>query len=333
MRIPFPVLALAPLGLAATLIPAGPSASQAPGPPTLAWPAACTLGVDCEIERYVDHDPAPGAARDYTCGSRIQDGHDGIDIRLPDMAAERRGVAVLAAADGQVLYARDGVADVSVKTIGQKAVDGVGCGNAVNITHANGFHTVYCHMARGSVLVKPGERVKAGQPIGRIGLSGLTEYPHLHFSLVQNGKPLDPFAYGAAPGSCGGGRSLWARTPPYKTRVVINAGFADAGVDNDKIEAGGLHPPTTRSDVLAVYVRTLGLKNGDVEALTVRGPDGRFVVNGHTPPQTHDRQQTFATVAKPRPAAGWPAGDYRATYTVTGSDGRVVLTRDFAIRL
>ncbi len=62
----------------------------------LAFPAGCTLGQDCYIQQYHDHDPGPEAT-DYTCGPLSYDGHDGTDIALPTRAAMAAGVAVLAA--------------------------------------------------------------------------------------------------------------------------------------------------------------------------------------------------------------------------------------------
>src|SRR5215217_8637787 len=99
------------------------------------------------------------------------------------MAAQARGVAVVAAAPGKVLRIREGVADVSVRQVGAAAVDAIGCGNAVAIDHGAGWLSAYCHMARGSVRVKAGDTVTTGQPIGKVGLSGLTEFPHLHFEI------------------------------------------------------------------------------------------------------------------------------------------------------
>ena len=52
----------------------------------LAFPADCTLGQDCYIQQYHDHDPGPEAT-DYTCGPLSYDGHDGTDIALPTRAA------------------------------------------------------------------------------------------------------------------------------------------------------------------------------------------------------------------------------------------------------
>lgn len=67
----------------------------------LELPIACVIGQTCFVQNYVDHDLSSGA-RDYMCGHQTYDGPDGTDFRLPSMAQERTGVAVRAAADGQV---------------------------------------------------------------------------------------------------------------------------------------------------------------------------------------------------------------------------------------
>ena len=69
-------------------------------------------------------------------------------------------------------------------------------GNAVVITHADGFDTIYAHLRKGSVAVKKGDSVKRGQRIGSVGLSGLTEFPHLHFEVRFNRSVTDPFIAG-----------------------------------------------------------------------------------------------------------------------------------------
>src|SRR5688572_22267641 len=128
-------------------------------PLTLALPAACELGRTCEIQHYFDGDASP-AARDYQCGNRTYDGHNGTDIRLPTLAALQAGVRVVAAAAGRVLRVRDGVEDVSIKTIAGKKVAGRECGNGVVVAHEDGWQTQYCHLAKGSVRVKPGDKVE-----------------------------------------------------------------------------------------------------------------------------------------------------------------------------
>ncbi len=319
------VLAAVPAG--AALSAEGPAA-----PPKLAWPAACQVGATCQIQHYNDDDPSP-AVKDYACGTRTYEGHNGVDIRLPDMAAQRRGVAVLAAADGRVLRVRDGVADVSVRSTGQAAVKDVECGNGLVIAHAGGFESQYCHLAKGSLLVKPGDMVKAGAPLGRIGLSGDTEFPHVHFTLRENGKVVDPFAYGAAPGACRGGRGLWTQTPAYQARVIVNAGFADAAVTLDGVENGDLHPPAADAGAMVAYVRAIGLKAGDVQAMVLRAPDGSVLAQSRADPLPRDQDLRLLFIGKRRPPQGWPKGRYEVSYSVAGADGKAVLSRSFALTL
>ena len=79
-----PVLIALPICAAAGLAQS-PSDAAAP-PPVLNWPIACQLGRDCFIQHYVDQDPGPGA-KDYRCGVMTYDKHNGVDIRLPSLAA------------------------------------------------------------------------------------------------------------------------------------------------------------------------------------------------------------------------------------------------------
>ena len=70
----------------------------------------------------------------------------------------------------------------------------VAYGNMTVIDHGTvgGLHmaTLYAHQA--AVAVKPGDRVRKGQPIGAIGSTGYSTGPHLHFEVRVDGKPLDP---------------------------------------------------------------------------------------------------------------------------------------------
>jgi hypothetical protein len=71
----------------------------------LSVPIACTPGVDCFVQQYVDRDKGPGV-RDYACGAETYDGHKGADIRLRTTAEVAKGVGVLASAPGTVIGAR-----------------------------------------------------------------------------------------------------------------------------------------------------------------------------------------------------------------------------------
>lgn len=310
-----------------------PASSQADRP-QFGFPVACEPGRTCEIQHYVDLDPGPGT-RDYRCGLQTYDGHKGVDIRLPDMAAQRRGVAVLAAAPGRVARLRDSMHDVSVRATGAPAVANSECGNGVVIEHGGGWETQYCHLARGSIVVKPGQAVAAGAPLGRIGLSGQTEFPHLHFQVRHEGRIVDPFRP-AGGSACGAQAPLWKSESlarmPYSAGVVLNAGFADAQLSMTDLEAGGLRPPTPDSPVLIAYARAVALHPGDSVELALKGPDGKSLATSRRPPLERWRAQDMVYVGKRRPATGWPRGEYVAEYRVW-RDGEAAIVKRWKMRL
>ncbi len=67
-----------------------------------------------------------------------------------------------------------------------------GRGNYVSIRHANGFATHYYHLNRFASGLRAGMRVEQGQVIGTVGSTGLSNGPHLHYSLLKNGRFLNP---------------------------------------------------------------------------------------------------------------------------------------------
>jgi murein DD-endopeptidase MepM/ murein hydrolase activator NlpD len=329
-------LAVGGLIAAAGLLSLG--AAPAPAAPgiVLQSPIGCVVGEVCQIQQYFDHDAGPGA-KDYRCGGETYDKHDGTDIRVPDMAAVRRGVPVLAAAAGRVRGGRDGMEDINVAKIGgQAAVASRECGNGVVLVHEGGWETQYCHMRKGSVAVKTGDTVAAGQVLGMVGMSGDAEFPHLHLSVRHNGEKVDPFANGAAPGACNAGASLWAagaRTQfAYRSPALLNAGFAAGPVSDDAAEAGDIPPPGPASAAMVVWVRVIGLKLGDVVNLTLLRPDGSAIAADRGGPMDHDKAQWRMFVGGRRPAAGWPAGRYRGRLEVSRG-GKVVLARTVELTL
>lgn len=312
--------------------------AAAPAPPRLALPIACTPGTDCFLQNHVDRDPGPGVS-DFRCGSQTYDGHTGTDIRLVNDAARLRGVEVLAAAPGRVVRLRDGEPDISVKAPGAPPVAGRECGNGVVIDHGDGWETQSCHLARGSIRVKVGQQVVAGQPIARVGLSGNTEYPHLHLTVRQGTRTVDPFLPDGG-GACAvraSGVGLWtpaaAATLAYRPGgAVLNSGFADEPVDNARVEAGGPPRPVPGSAALVAYVRAINLKGGDRPVLTLTGPDGRVLARSEGAPLDRSKAQWLVYVGKKAPQGGWRPGLYRAEYAVL-RNGQVVLSRRFDLRL
>lgn len=94
--------------------------------------------------------------------------HMGLDIASPI------GTAILAPADGVVKFTSWGEQ----------------YGRCICIDHGHGFSTMYGHLRDFSV--KAGEKVKKGQTIGRVGLTGKTNGPHLHYMIYFHGSPVNP---------------------------------------------------------------------------------------------------------------------------------------------
>ncbi len=332
---------LAPLAAFALAAVLAPTARPAPGgAPVLAFPLACEPGRTCEVQHYVDRDPGPGT-RDYRCGPQTYEKHNGIDIRLLDMAAERRGVAVLAAAAGKVTRLRDGVTDISIRATGAASVANQECGNGVVVDHGNGWETQYCHMARGSLVVKAGDPVQAGTPLGRVGLSGNTEFPHLHLTVRHGGQVVDPFAPDMSDpdmsdsGACKPQPSMWSAkalaSMTYRSGAVLNAGFAGGAVTMAEVEDAQVAPASSQAPYLVAYARAIGLLAGDVIALELKGPDGASLAASRLPALDRWKAQHIAYVGKKRPPAGWAPGVYVADYQVLRA-GKVAVSRRFEMR-
>lgn len=319
---------------------AAPAAPETPirvDGPQLGLPIECVMGRTCEIQNYVDHDAGPGA-KDYRCGSNTYNAHGGLDIRILDLKAQAAGVNVLAAAPGRVARLRDGVADVSVRTTGPLAVAGQECGNGVVIDHGGGWETQYCHLAKGSIVVKVGDTIAAGQPIAHVGLSGNTEYPHLHLSVRHDGKNVDPFSPALAADACdarASGQGLWtpaaAKALTYQSGVVLNSGFAGAPASMEAIEGRDLAPANAASPLVA-YIRAINLRAGDVQQLTLFGPNGEQLATAAEQPLERAKAQYMMFVGRKAPVGGWPPGEYRAEYAVKRA-GQVAVSSTFRLRL
>jgi murein DD-endopeptidase MepM/ murein hydrolase activator NlpD len=101
------------------------------------------------------------------------------------------GASIYAPGAGKVIGAENGIPDnrFEGKSVVHPSLpanaDAKGLGNYVLIDHGNDEYSLMLHMQPGSVLVRQGETVRQGQKIGRIGFSGDTIFPHLHYSLLS----------------------------------------------------------------------------------------------------------------------------------------------------
>lgn len=257
--------------LAALILMASPAAAL-----DLGWPVDCRLGETCRVQNYVDHDPGPGV-EDFACGPLSYDGHDGTDIALPSLAAMQAGVEVRASAAGTVKGVRDGMPDISIRDPAAPALNGKDCGNGVVIDHGDGWETQYCHMKRGSIAVRSGDRVARGTPLGQVGLSGNTEFPHLHLSVRKDGAEVDPFDTDPAPVCGGDAPGLWADPVAYAPGGMIAAGFATRVPDYAEVQAGTAGEAIAAdAPALVLWAYYFGPRAGDQVRLEIEGPEGRF---------------------------------------------------------
>lgn len=150
-----------------------------------------------QIWNYADlENDDDGVRLDWMCNtgelSRNYDNHNGVDI-VPypfrwNMLANGY-VDVIAAADGEVLFLDDGNFDLNCGDAGHIMGDFPGYGhygNFVALLHEDGSVTLYGHMKNGSVAdLEPGDEVVAGQYLGKVGSSGNSSDPHLHFEVRE----------------------------------------------------------------------------------------------------------------------------------------------------
>ena len=124
-------------------------------------------------------------------GSRDGTFHAGVDLAAP------RGTPIVAAGPGTVTVVTCQAGNGSCDRDGGAGVSG--CGWYVEIVHANGYVTRYCHMLT-RPIVAVGQSIQAGQQIGVVGMSGNASGPHLHFE-VHTSKPatsknaIEPLAF------------------------------------------------------------------------------------------------------------------------------------------
>jgi len=185
------------------------------------WPLRVANGFDdCGyylIVNYVDQDVTSGI-RDYNCGSVTYDGHTGTDIVIepyPFYKMDNDEVEVIAAAAGTIVSKSDGNFDKNCSINSLTA-------NSIIIQHADGSEALYWHMKKNSLTSKTvGQTVAAGEFLGRVGSSGSSTLPHLHFEVWGTSSfssRQDPYA-----GPCNllNANTWWANQKPYKEPAII----------------------------------------------------------------------------------------------------------------
>jgi murein DD-endopeptidase MepM/ murein hydrolase activator NlpD len=145
--------------------------------------------------------------------------HNGVDFASPV------GAPVYATASGVV----------------QSVGNGGPCGNMVQIDHAGGITSVYCHLSRFAAGLHSGQRVESRQLIAYVGQTGRVTGPHLHFGIKRNGVFIDPMTL----------RLDGVRVVPRGKRDEFEHARAalDAELDSIPLPAqGAVAPPETETE-------------------------------------------------------------------------------------
>lgn len=291
-----------------------PAAAQ--DPPTLSFPADCTIGADCWMLSFVDLDDGD-AYTDHTCGARTYAAHKGTDVALIDPRHIDRNIAVRVVADGVVLGVRDGEPDNPMDQPTSFAA-GKECGNGVRVDHGGGWTTQYCHLKKGSVRARSGQELRAGTVLGAIGNSGASETPHVHVQLEKDGRVIDPFLgrSPSSPAACETGTPLWSEQAlaafgEYKPSFIRYAGFGTGKMTVRDVQGTPAPERLPRSgEALSFYAMVYGAPEGGVLTLEIMAPSGQRVID-HRVVMDATKARQFSLVGRKTPDGGWPPGPYR----------------------
>jgi murein DD-endopeptidase MepM/ murein hydrolase activator NlpD len=150
------------------------------------------------------------------------------------------GAPLFAVADGTVVSAVDGRPDAPAGVVTPTLTIPELPGNYVVLKIAPRRYAFYGHMEPGSISVKVGERVRRGEQIGRLGNSGSTTAPHLHFGVMAGAQPLT------------------ATQLPW----VIDR-FRLQGMATDSFEPGGDRPRRNQMPLIGTVTRFPAVNTGD----------------------------------------------------------------------
>lgn len=146
------------------------------------------------------------------------------------------GRVIAAPGKGVVADARDGIADNTPGTLNTRDIPG----NYVVIDHGNNEYSMLAHLKFASVSVKKGDRVRAGDPIGRCGNSGHSSEPHLHYHMQNTPRWLDGEGLPAQFHAYRANAETVMRGEPIQGQLITNA-----ATDVTPSISG---PPTAKTD-------------------------------------------------------------------------------------
>ncbi|MFD0916705.1 M23 family metallopeptidase [Pseudahrensia aquimaris] len=253
--------------------------------PSLSLPIDCTIGKDCWVQNLVDFNLADGTWQDPYCGTATFDKHKGTDIRVPFVKDLDRNIPILAMADGEVVGLRRDMEDFLVQNADDvRKIQGKECGNGAILLHANGWTTQYCHLKKDSVNVKKGDKLKRGDAIGIMGLSGHTTFPHIHVTVRKGKSVIDPMTGKNQTDQCSPQESIAASLWDAKARegmtgassAILGTGFAGEVVKSGNVLTGEMKTPQ-QAGPLVFWAYLINLRPNDRIDLRIMDNNGTYV--------------------------------------------------------
>lgn len=202
----------APLAAGFILVTSAACDLTEPPPATiLAIPIAGEPQQDWFYGPLPNHDVERGGAEDYLCGTKTIEFRQTTDFLVPSFREMDQGVDVLAAASGVVTFVQDGFPDRNLTYEHGRQ------GNQIRVHHPDGMETRYRFLKSGSIQVREGDQVTAGQVIAQVGSSGNSNWPRLGFEVrTRFGDAFDPWA-----GACSGDVTKWRSQPDYPNEFIV----------------------------------------------------------------------------------------------------------------
>ena len=294
---------------------------------SLSIPIKCNYGHNCFIQNYVDI-KSSNNHQDYQCGKLSYNKHKGTDFRLIDYRQMNEGVDVVASESGKIIAVRNNEDDFKFLNSGYKAIKNKECGNGVVIDIGDGYELQYCHMLKNSIRVKKGQIVKKGDIVGQVGMSGKSEFPHLHISLKKNSKVIDPFTgYEMENDSDCKNQNIkkyyWQQDLPYIETAILN--FHISNQIPKKLNArNGKYRQNliiNSSENIILWSDIMGIKKNDIIIYEITDLKNNKIFY-HKNPLKKDYVQYFSYSGKKN--KNFVKGKYNATISIVRNGDKIL---------